>query len=659
MSPNFAVPSAHMEAGSHSRVIIHIDMDCFYAQVEERRDPALAGRPLGVKQKNIVVTCNYEARAAGVKKCMMVEDAMRICPGMTLVIGEDLAPYRHASAQVTSLLQQFSPLVERLGLDENFIDVTQLVNKRIDQHKLCHSTSSEASNAMDSDDTAEPNVYNDDYGSCCCGCRARLIEGSRIAKEVREQIRSELQLTCCAGVAHNKLLAKLVGSTHKPNQQTVVFPGAAVRALLGSLPNVRSLPGVGSRTADILNELGIKSIPELQAHPLPALKGALGCDAALRLKNNSLGVDDSEVKPSGKPLSIGIEDGFRRVSMQSEVREKLSTLLTRLLKLVEEDGRAPTTIKVTVRKLDRTKGTTHRESRQSNVSSLQQDRLMNTVMMLFNRIVDINQPFHLTLLGLAFTKFRARGVGRGSVASFLVRDRDLSVQTLTSLEGEGSGICTPRLPPPLTPNESGSESEPELEPSPKKNRGDSWRGRDLMSPSKLRVSEMCLASRSPRSSIDESILKELPPDIRMEILETYGSDTSESTDCSMDCVSDSDRSPRIRSSPVQILDARPLPKFVEKMVDKPSERPADRNKAPEKTAQPSSTSGGVACGTTEQCSPNAPLPRELPSDVDPAVFQQLPENVQADLLRSWRLEKWHPSKPKQNSILQYMVANSE
>lgn len=89
-----------MEAGSHSRVIIHIDMDCFYAQVEERRDPALSGRPLGVRQKNIVVTCNYEARAAGVRKCMMVEDALRICPGMNLVIGEDLAPYRHASAQV-------------------------------------------------------------------------------------------------------------------------------------------------------------------------------------------------------------------------------------------------------------------------------------------------------------------------------------------------------------------------------------------------------------------------------------------------------------------------------------------------------------------------------------------------------------------------------
>lgn len=101
-----------MEAGSHSRVIIHIDMDCFYAQVEERRDPTLAGRPLGVRQKNIVVTCNYEARAAGVAKCMLVEDALRICPGMTLVVGEDLAPYRHASAQVSAPSSMLFPITD-------------------------------------------------------------------------------------------------------------------------------------------------------------------------------------------------------------------------------------------------------------------------------------------------------------------------------------------------------------------------------------------------------------------------------------------------------------------------------------------------------------------------------------------------------------------
>lgn len=555
--------------------------------------------------------------------------------------------------QVTALLNQITPLVERLGLDENFIDVTQLVNQRLDQRKGKEAQNLGSSVEMESEETAEPILFNGDYGSCCCGCRLRLVEGTRLAREIRERIRSELQLTSCAGISHNKLLAKLVGSTHKPNQQTVVFPGPGVRALLSSLPSVRSLPGVGSRTADILHDLGINSMAELQAHPLPALKAALGCDAALRLKNNSLGVDDSEVKPSGKPQSIGIEDGFRRVSLQSEVREKMGTLLTRLLKLVEEDGRAPTTIRVTVRKLDRSKGTTHRESRQCNISSIQPDRLMNTIMMLFNRIVNINQPFHLTLLGLAFTKFRARGIGRGSVASFLVRDRDLSVQTLTSLEGEGSGISCPRLPPPLAPNESGSESEPELEPSPKKNRSDNWQGRDLMSPSKLRVSEMCLASRSPRASIDESVLKELPPDIRMEVLEAYGSDTSESTDCSMDCASDSDRSPRIRSSPVRIMDARPMTKPGEKLIEKSTDKVND--KGYDNTAVVSPTTEAVASGTTA----SATLSRELPSDVDPVVFQQLPENVQADLLRSWRLEKWHPSKSKQNSIRQYMVANSD
>ena len=678
-----------MDAGGHVRVIVHVDMDCFYAQVEERRRPTLAGRPLGVRQKNIVVTCNYEARAMGIRKCMLVEDALRVCPSLTLVPGEDLAPYRQASAQVTALLQQFSPLVERLGLDENFVDVTQLVNRRLKDDpanrsgdsadkslgsdfdrsfdSLDRSTSTESldssmearytsvncvdksicdrlsksRDAMDqtgdspvvngnapqrkgsvekmdscerSDSAlAEEYVYNDDYGSCHCGCRERLAEGSRVARQMREAIRRDLQLTCCAGIAHNKLLAKLVCSVNKPNKQTTLFPGPAVRHLLNSLKNVRSLPGIGSRMTDTLKSLGITSVAELQTHPLAALRSALGTETALRLKNNSLGVDDTEVKASGRPQSIGLEDGFKRVSMQSEVRDKMSTLLGRLLKLVEEDGRLPTTIRVTVRKLDRVRGTSHRESRQSNVVSILPDRLMNTIMMLFNKMVNMAEPFHLTLMGLAFTKFRERGVGRGSVANFLVRD--LSVQTLTSLEsvgcgGSGGGSSRTLSRSSYTPSESGSESEPELEPSPKKTRSDC--GRDLMSPSKLRVSDMCLAARGARTSLDESVLRELPPDIRMEVLEAYSSG-DEQSDVSMDSAM------------------------------------ANGGCGPSGTGGPS--------GPSRQPAPEAN--EKLPGEVDPDVFRQLPPELQADLRKTWSLTKCRQNKTRQNSIRHYMVTHSD
>ncbi|XP_065745691.1 DNA polymerase iota isoform X7 [Phocoena phocoena] len=118
---------------SSSRVIVHVDLDCFYAQVEMISHPELKGKPLGVQQKYLVVTCNYEARELGVKKLMNVRDAKEKCPQLVLVNGEDLTRYREMSYKVTELLEEFSPVVERLGFDENFVDLTEMVEKRLEQ----------------------------------------------------------------------------------------------------------------------------------------------------------------------------------------------------------------------------------------------------------------------------------------------------------------------------------------------------------------------------------------------------------------------------------------------------------------------------------------------------------------------------------------------
>ncbi|XP_059750525.1 DNA polymerase iota isoform X4 [Balaenoptera ricei] len=118
---------------SSSRVIVHVDLDCFYAQVEMISNPELKGKPLGVQQKYLVVTCNYEARKLGVKKLMNVRDAKEKCPQLVLVNGEDLTRYREMSYKVTELLEEFSPIVERLGFDENFVDLTEMVEKRLEQ----------------------------------------------------------------------------------------------------------------------------------------------------------------------------------------------------------------------------------------------------------------------------------------------------------------------------------------------------------------------------------------------------------------------------------------------------------------------------------------------------------------------------------------------
>ena len=123
------------EAEDHSRTIVHLDLDCFYAQVEELQDPSLKGKPLGVKQKQIIVTCNDAARARGVTKCMFLKDALEVCPELQLRCGEDLAVYRRCSAAVTATLAATGCPVERLGMDENWVDVSKLVIEKLSKEE--------------------------------------------------------------------------------------------------------------------------------------------------------------------------------------------------------------------------------------------------------------------------------------------------------------------------------------------------------------------------------------------------------------------------------------------------------------------------------------------------------------------------------------------
>jgi|EP00596_Hydrurales_sp_CCMP1899_P010915 DNA polymerase iota len=105
---------------SHARTIIHLDVDCFYATVEIILNPELRGKPIGIQQKHLLVTCSYEARAMGVEKCMSMVKALEICPNIIIINGENLYKYREMSEAIYSILQDYTPLVEKLGLDENW-----------------------------------------------------------------------------------------------------------------------------------------------------------------------------------------------------------------------------------------------------------------------------------------------------------------------------------------------------------------------------------------------------------------------------------------------------------------------------------------------------------------------------------------------------------
>ncbi|XP_037949439.1 DNA polymerase iota-like [Teleopsis dalmanni] len=469
----------------HQRTIIHLDMDCFYAQVEEIRNPALATQPLGIQQKNIVVTSNYVARKFGVTKLMLIEEAKRICPQLVLVKGEDLSPYRQMSQRIFEVLLNYTPLVEKLGFDENFMDVSALVQTRQQQTQQLNSAehSANSENVFESSNVIG-NIYPSDgttLNACDCGCAQRLAIGTQIAKEIRDDLRTQLGITCCAGISYNKLLAKLVGAQNKPNQQTVLV-SSHMDQFMRELKGLHRITGVGQKTESLLLESGIANVEELQNCDMELLRKKFGAETAKKLRDLSFGRDTSLVKPTGKPKTIGLEDSCKPISVSSDVEERFRLLLMRLLEQVSDDGRIPIAIKVILRKFDPQKKTSHRETKQANIlPSLfkttactdtggakvtlvdgAQDQLLQVVMRLFERVVDLKKPFNITLIGLAFSKFQQRKVGSSSIANFLIKKTDLEVQSITSL----TNTCVVATSQSPTPSVSSTNSDEAFRSSP-------------------------------------------------------------------------------------------------------------------------------------------------------------------------------------------------
>ncbi|KAF3829808.1 hypothetical protein GH733_001759 [Mirounga leonina] len=362
------------EESSSSRVIVHVDLDCFYAQVEMISNPELKGKPLGVQQKYLVVTCNYEARKLGVKKLMNVRDAKEKCPQLVLVNGEDLTRYREMSYKVTELLEEFSPVVERLGFDENFVDLTEMVEKRLQQLQ-----SDELSALTVSDINLHDIVH------------IRLLVGSQIAAEMREAMYNQLGLTGCAGVASNKLLAKLVS-------------------------------GIGYKTAKRLEALGISSVLDLQTFSPKILEKELGISVAQRIQKLSFGEDNSP--------SFSEEDSFKKCSSEVEAKSKIEELLASLLNRVCQDGRKPHTIRLIIRRYS-SENHCSRESRQCPIPSHVIQKLgtgncdvmtpmVDILMKLFRNMVNVKMPFHLTLLSVCLCNLKALNTAKkGTIDYYL------------------------------------------------------------------------------------------------------------------------------------------------------------------------------------------------------------------------------------------------
>ncbi|KAK9975138.1 hypothetical protein ABG768_023195 [Culter alburnus] len=646
-------------ASTSQRVILHFDLDCFYAQVEMIRNPALRTKPLGIQQKYIIVTCNYVARECGVTKLMSVTDAVEKCPQLVLVKGEDLTHYREMSYKVTDLLMSYCPLVERLGFDENFMDVTEMVERRLKETRI-------------SDLSFGGHIYKHE----CVAVdeeNARLAVGSVIAAEMRQAIFSMLGLTGCAGIASNKLLAKLVSGTFKPNQQTTLLPYSTAE-LMSSLTGLIRVPGIGYKTREKLKALGLVSVRDLQLCPLPDLVKEFGEVTAKRIQNLACGIDESPVMPAGPPQSLSDEDSFKKISTLEEVVKKTEELLTSLTERMHKDGRQPHTFRLTIRRYTVTNRWFSRESRQCPIpnhtglkiicgSSEAVPQLLSLSEKLFHKMVDTREPFHLTLLNVCFSNLQAKSSSKSSIASFFTQKSPTTTQ-MTSRQQVEPDLCEfvansqftqadilhkedktwnsmkPIKHTSVSPTQDSQSQPPLINPkSPRQPVFEHSRVTNMNTRKSCmsNVPEETLCSKLP-PGVDPEVFKLLPDHIQMELISSFQNEDSAQliygpADTSSEEVDPVDHSTLAFNQPR-------TPEPCESTLNSASHNhELDKNLSSAQSTM-ELHSGLIKDTESHDTPPTTEAPQsDIPANVDPYVFSQLPADVQRELLTEWKQQR--------------------
>ena|SRR5215469_3288685 len=260
--------------------IIHIDMDAFYASVEQRDRPQLRGRPVIVAwraSRSVVCAASYEARQLGVRSAMPTVRAERLCPD-AVFLPPDFPRYRAVSRQVREIFMRHTDLIEPLSLDEAYLDVS---------------------------------------------VAKTALTATEVARTIREQIRTELNLTASAGVAPNKFLAKIASDWRKPDGLFVIQP-EEIDSFLLPLP-VDRLPGVGKVMEEKLRSFEVRTVGDLRNMELATLEGRFG-RYGVRLYELARGIDKSEVIPDRPTKSISAEDTFEQDVLLTEMESMIRRL---------------------------------------------------------------------------------------------------------------------------------------------------------------------------------------------------------------------------------------------------------------------------------------------------------------------------------------------
>ena len=291
------------------RKIIHVDMDAFYASVEQRDNPSLRGKPVAVggdpTMRGVVAAASYEARKFGVRSAIPMSRAVRLCPSL-VIVRPDFHKYRSVSQQVFEIFREVTPLVEPLSLDEAYLDVTE-------------------------------NSWKEPLGV-------------NVARRIKERIKEVTQLTASAGVAPNKFLAKIGSGWKKPDGLTVV-PPERIETFLQGLP-VDALWGVGPVTAARLRDRGIEKLVDLRARTVEELTEIVGMHANWLIEL-AYGRDDRAVEPNRPSKSAGSEETYS-TDLQSieEIRREIDQLARGVADWLGKKGKTARTVTIKVRYSD-------------------------------------------------------------------------------------------------------------------------------------------------------------------------------------------------------------------------------------------------------------------------------------------------------------------
>jgi DNA polymerase-4 len=288
------------------RRILHIDMDAFYASVEQRDNPAIRGKPVAVggdpTKRGVVAAASYEARVYGVRSAIPMSRAVRLCPAL-IIVRPDFQKYRAVSEQVFTIYREVTPLVEPLSLDEAYLDVTE-----------------------------------NSWGE-------RL--GVSVARRIKQAIKDVTGLTASAGVAPNKFLAKIASGWHKPDGLTVIAP-ERIESFLQGLP-VDALWGVGPKTAARLRAHGIDKLVDVRIRSLDELRAIVGSSAEW-LSDLARGIDERPVEPNQERKSVGSECTYETdLTDSARIRAEIDEMARDAARWLDKHGVFARTVVIKVR----------------------------------------------------------------------------------------------------------------------------------------------------------------------------------------------------------------------------------------------------------------------------------------------------------------------